>query len=124
VTGGAAPARAGRLFERRTLAVLRDAGYWALGSPGSHGPVDIVAIKAPHHVLFVQCKRHGLLPPQEWNVLFALAARIGAVPLLADRPGPGAGVRFRRLDNARAPGDHGRMPLSAYPLDLIAEARP
>jgi Holliday junction resolvase len=119
VSGGAANPRAGRAFERRCLDILRTNGYWAMGSPGSRGAVDAVAIKAPYEVLFIQCKRHGRLSSAEWNALYELAVRIGAVPLLADNPARGV-TRFRRLARARAVADHGRAPLEDWAVDLLA----
>jgi hypothetical protein len=36
------------------------------------------------HMLLVQCKRGGSLPPAEWNALYDLAIQTGGVPILAE----------------------------------------
>ena len=76
------PYEAGRQFERRVIEHFQELGYFAIRSAGSKSKVDVIAIK-PHQALFIQCKRGGQLGPAEWNEFYAIAQRVGAIPLLA-----------------------------------------
>jgi Holliday junction resolvase len=79
----------GYYYERRTASRLRDDGYFVLEGRGSHGPADLVAVKAGQ-VLLVQVKKgSGKLTDEAWNVLFAEARRVRALPLVADWPARG-----------------------------------
>lgn len=87
--------RLGRQVEYRVRNELRKLGYFALRSPRSLGPIDLVAIKKGC-VLFVQCKRSMSLPPLEWNALFEVAVSVGAIPVLAGSP-TGRGTVYKRM---------------------------
>jgi len=87
--------RIGRQLEYRVRDHLKKIGYFALRSPGSKSPIDLIAIK-PHQVLFIQCKRGGNLGVAEWNELFKIASSCGAIPLLASSP-TGRGTVFEQL---------------------------
>jgi Holliday junction resolvase len=78
--------RIGREFEYRVRDIFKKAGYFVLRSPGSKSPTDLVCIKTGA-VVFVQCKRSGVIVSQEWNKLFELSTSVGAVPVLAEMPG-------------------------------------
>jgi Holliday junction resolvase len=93
--------RQGATFERKIMVLLADHGYVVFRSAGSHGVADVIAFK-PGEVLFVQCKTSGTISIREWNLLYAAANGIGAVPLMALRPGRGR-VEFRRLMGVRSP---------------------
>lgn len=75
---------AGKRFEYRARDVLRKRGYWVLRSPGSRGPVDLVAIKKGE-VLLVQCKLNGQISNRDKDILSELAESIGAKAVLALR---------------------------------------
>jgi len=75
--------RFGRAFEYRVRDALRGFGYFVLRSPQSKSPLDLIAIKRGV-VLFVQCKRHGVLNPGEWNQIFDLAQSVGAIPIMVE----------------------------------------
>lgn len=87
-------------FERAARDRLRDDGYEVVRSAGSKGShkIDLVAIKHGH-VLFVQCKRNGTLPPAERTTLLRMASLLPtvALPILAYKPGPRGGVAFAVL---------------------------
>lgn len=81
--------RYGRQFEYRVRDQLKAVGYFALRSPASRTPIDLVAIR-PGRVLLIQCKRGGQLGVEEWNALYDIAVSCGAIPVLASCP---VGVR-------------------------------
>jgi len=76
--------RLGRQVEYSACRELRAAGFFALRSPASKSPLDVVAVR-PGVVLFVQCKRALDLQVSEWNALFDLADKCGATAVLAGR---------------------------------------
>lgn len=78
--------RYGRQFEYQVRDHMKSLGYFALRSPASKSPIDLIAIK-PGVVAFIQCKRHGALPPKEWNALFDLAISVAAIPVLVSKKG-------------------------------------
>lgn len=90
----------GRALEYRCRDFLRSLGYFVLRSPASRSPLDLVAIR-PAKVLFVQCKRHGVLNPREWNELYDLALSVGAVPLLAEQNDNQRGHRYWLLTDRK-----------------------
>jgi len=85
----------GYAFERTVAGDLNTDGYLVIRSGGSHGAADLVALK-PGQVLLVQAKTNGLISVTDWNELLGIAERVGAVPLLALRPGRGL-IEYRRL---------------------------
>ncbi len=84
----------GTAFERKVSAQLTGDGYLVIRAAGSHGAADLIALKRGQ-VLFVQVKLGGAgdCPPAEWNLFHDLACSVGALPILAYRPGR-AGVAF------------------------------
>jgi Holliday junction resolvase len=81
--------RRGDTFEKRVMAELTADGYACWQTRGSKSPADIVAIK-PGETLLVQAKSGRTRPSHaEWNALHDLAARVGAVPLVATRHADG-----------------------------------
>lgn len=113
-------ARTGRALEHAARKLLDDAGYWTMRSAGSKGAVDVLAMK-PGQTLLVQCKSNGSLPSAEWNELYALAARLGAVPVLAT--GTPAHVEFGEMIARKAHGSR-RKPMVRMVLDEVAEVTP
>lgn len=89
----------GTAFERRVMSFLTEWGYWCVRSAGSHGEVDIVALK-PDEVVLVQCKISGRCDPIEWNDLLALGWLLGAAPVVAYRPTPRT-LGFFRLETIK-----------------------
>ena len=74
----------GRSFENRVRKYLTKADFFTIRSAGSKGKADLVAISpGGKTVLFVQCKRSGLIDREEWNELLELASHHGALPILA-----------------------------------------
>ena len=115
-------AAAGRAVEHAARKVLTVNGYWTHRSAGSKGEVDIIALK-PGQMLFVQCKRRGVMAPAEWNRLWQLAARLGAVPVLARRGTPVTTIEFWRLTSTKIVT--GRpSPMVPFILDEVAEVTP
>ena len=74
--------RRGRQLEYKVRDHLRSVGFFALRSPASKSPIDILGIR-PGEVWMVQCKRAGALGVAEWNQLFDTAKAAGAIPVLA-----------------------------------------
>ncbi len=73
-----------------------DRGFTCIRSAGSHGPVDIVAIR-PGLVIFCQAKiSKDALGSKEWSALYNLAMDANAVPVLAYRPSMRT-IAFSRL---------------------------
>ena len=65
-------------------------GYEPFRSSGSHGKIDVIAMK-PGELLFIQCKKTGTLSKADGAELLRLARMVGAVPLLA---------QWRQIGNA------------------------
>lgn len=114
------PYRRGRALEYRIRDQLRDDGYFTMRSPSSKSPVDVVAIKHGE-VLFVQCKRGGILAPAEWNVLYDLAVSCGALPILAENPRAGA-YRYWLLTGHKSGRRTDRQPYQRWTPDLVEPA--
>lgn len=74
----------GAAFEREVKKALEAAGFSVLRSPRSAGAFDLLAVRRGE-TLFVQCKKHGACPPEEWDRLLALAREKGAVAIIAAR---------------------------------------
>lgn len=85
----------GASFERMVKADLERHGYFAMRSAGSHGIVDIVAIR---HLepWFVQVKLDGYMSPEERRELADLCANVCATPIMASKK-KGGGIQYRRL---------------------------
>lgn len=103
--------KSGRQFEYRVRDHLKGLGYFALRSPGSRTPIDVLAVR-PGVVLFVQCKRNGVLSPKEWNTLFDLCRSCGALPILASCP-TGRGCTYQEM-TARKDQPGKRQPLGQF----------
>lgn len=107
-TAGAAGYRVGGYYERRAAAVLESEGYLVWQSRGSKGAADLIAIKPAGRilggliggvceVLLVQVKgRSAAITSDGWNLLYALAAEYGALPIVADFPARGE-LRLRKI---------------------------
>ena len=108
----------GRALEYRVKGLLERDGYYVIRAAASKGPVDLAAMK-PRQLLLVQCKRSGALPPSEWNELYDLAVRLGAVPLMARRGT--RGTQLLRL-TARKDGTRRRQPMEPFTVDEPGEA--
>ena len=104
--------RLGRAVEYRARDHLRKLGYFVLRSPASKSPIDLVAIRKGQ-ILFIQCKRSGLLGPDEWNELFRLCASVGAVPILAGMHDSGRGIVYSRLLGEKD-GSKKRQPFEPF----------
>jgi Holliday junction resolvase len=105
--------RYGRQFEYRVRDDLKSRGYFALRSPASKSPLDVLAVKHGC-VLMVQAKRGGALPPKEWNPLFDLASSVGAIPVLAVEPPGNRGVSYFRLSGRKSGNRGERQPMEVF----------
>ena len=103
--------RRGRAFEYVVRDHLKSIGYVCFRSPMSRSPVDLAAIRADR-VLFVQCKKHGVLGPKEWNEIFDMSLPVKAVPLLARRKGY-RDIEYLKLTD-RKDGSKKRQPFEDY----------
>lgn len=132
--------RRGYAFEKRVKADLEKRGWTVIDSRGSHGTVDMVALKAevvslslgsnvfagglPPGIerttlppLLIQAKRTlRRLRFEEWNALLDLATHTGAMPIVASMPGV-RGVQYHLLVERR----EARTPIEPH---QIREYRP
>jgi holliday junction resolvase Hjr len=89
--------RTGADFERKVRDSLEADGYSCIRAAGSHGVVDMVALKEGQ-ILLVQVKRtQGQIPPADRAELLRLAALVDAIPLVAYQPAPRKPIAYRRL---------------------------
>lgn len=118
----------GNAFERIIADQLRGDGYSVWQTRGSKSPVDIVAIKTGQ-TLFVQCKAGvAALTAAAWNQLHDLAAAVGALAIIADRPKRGT-YRLRRITGRYRPhiagetrgGDWPAEPFNTDVLDASSD---
>ena len=109
--------RLGVALEYRAKQLLEADGYFVVRAAASKGVVDLAAMQ-PGQLLLVQCKRSGALPPAEWNELYDLAARLGAVPVMAVKGL--RGTQFHRL-TARKDGSRRRQPMEPFTTDQVGE---
>ncbi len=103
--------RLGRALEYRIRDNLKALGYFAMRSPASKSPVDIIGIRTGE-VLMIQCKRGGSLPPKEWNAIYDLAVSCGATPVMAEMPFPRQTNYWRLTD--RKDGSKRRQPMEPF----------
>lgn len=103
--------RVGRALEYRVRDELKLLGYFALRSPQSRSPIDVLGIRHGT-VLMVQCKRTGSMGVKEWNEVFDLATSCGAIPVLARTP-TGRGTEYLRLTD-RKDGSKRRQPMISF----------
>jgi len=111
----------GTRFEHKTRDHLVANGYEVIRAAGSKGSskIDLVAIK-PGQTLFIQCKRDGTLPPQEWDRLVEVASWVGALPILAANGLFGRGVIYLRLLGPKR--YRGRtQPIEPFTVDQLGE---
>ena len=109
----------GANLERQIADKLTADGYWTIRAAGSHGLVDIVALK-DGETLLVQAKADGRLDPGDWNALLDLGLRLGAVPLLAHRPKRGV-IAFERLVGRKSGVRGTARPSRAWSADHLID---
>lgn len=81
--------RRGRDFERAVVRHLESVGGVAVNVSGSHGPFDVIWLRAGQAPALVECKLGGYLLPMEREAIRDAALRAGAVPMMAWRPARG-----------------------------------
>jgi Holliday junction resolvase len=114
--------RLGRAVEYKVRDFLRKSGYFALRSPKSLGPLDVLAIKRGL-VLFVQCKRAMAVSVRQWNALYDLSEYVGAIALVAGQPAR-RGLSFMRIIGPKD-GTKRAQPWEPYEPDVaISEMTP
>ena len=92
-------AQRGTAFEGKVRQELEGEGWFVMRSAGSHGLVDLVAIKArrlePHpRVWLVQCKLYGVISNVDARTLKMLAFKLNCMPVLAYKVKPGGLTHF------------------------------
>lgn len=112
----------GTRFEHKVRDDLAENGYEVLRAAGSKGgtKADLLGFK-PGQLLLVQCKRSGVLPPDEWDRLVEVASWVGGVPLLAANGVHGRGVLYTRLLGPKRRGKR-TQDVEPWAPDLIAGA--
>jgi Holliday junction resolvase len=108
----------GDYFERQTRAALVAVGWVTLRAGGSLGAADLVALRADHTPLLVQCKISGRIDPHERAALLAIAERAGARPIVAMRPRPG-----RVLIGTLVPGAKRLVPIETLRVPPVVAPR-
>lgn len=105
------------MLEKDAQHELEAAGWMAIRSAGSHGLVDVLAIKVTV-VLLVQCKTNGEMSSADWNVLLHNARNVGALAILASRGKDG--IVYERLTDYREERKHAR-PAVPYPIKGVID---
>ena len=106
---------AGRDFEYYVRDKFKGAGFLALRSPASKSPADLYCIRRGE-VVFVQCKLHGAIGPDEWNEFLDYSDSVGATPVVAMR-GPNDHGAVYMLVTGRKTGDRShRQPWEPWEL--------
>lgn len=117
--GGKSARQRGDYFERQVRTALQLAGWFVIRAAGSHGPADLVALRAQRKPLLVSCKLNGRLGPAERQELLDAARAAGGRPVLATRPRRGRvllgvvlqeGKRIAPIDELDAPRDEETDP--------------
>jgi hypothetical protein len=111
----------GTRFEHKVRDHLDENGYEVIRAAGSKGSskVDLIAFK-PNQLLFIQCKRSGVLGPDEWDRVHEVAGWVGAIPLLAANGMLGRGVTYLQLCGRKRRGVPMRNQLcTVFHLDQI-----
>jgi Holliday junction resolvase len=101
--------RRGRALEYLVRDWLRGHGFFAMRSPASKTPIDILAVRHGQ-VVMVQCKRHGALGVAEWNEFYQLAKSVGALPVLASMETGRGSMTFYELQGEKD-GSKRRQPM-------------
>lgn len=110
--------RRGVYREKQTAKRLTADGYLCVESRGSHGIVDVLAVKMGQ-TLAIQVKSGDSELRGKWlNELFATARRHGAIPIVADWPKRGT-LRLRRVTRLHEPRSHS-WPLAPFTTDEAA----
>lgn len=91
----------GIYLERRVAEDLAALGWFTIRAAGSHGLADVVAIR-PGEVVLIQCKTDGQIRGGEWNHLYELARRVGAIPIV----GQYATTTHRKIVYVQITGAH------------------
>lgn len=105
----------GRDFEYYVRDKFTAAGYLALRSPASKSPADLYCIRRGE-VVFVQCKLHGALPPDEWNEFLDYCDSVGATPVVAMRGENDRGAVYRIVSGKKSGDNHSRQPWEPWEL--------
>jgi hypothetical protein len=115
----------GTRFEHKVRDDLAANGYEVVRAAGSKGSskIDLLAIK-PGQMLFIQCKRTGVIGPDEWNRVHEVAGWVSALPVLAANGPLGRGVTYVLLLGPKRRGVPLRnQPCRTFHLDELAVAK-
>ena len=111
----------GRDFEYYVRDRFAKAGYLALRSPASKSPADLYCM-ARGRLVFVQCKLHGVIPPDEWNGFLDYCESVGAEPVVAMRGKGDRGAEFRVI-TGRKDGSKRPQPWDVWELEGVEDGR-
>jgi Holliday junction resolvase len=106
----------GAAFEREVVKWLRDLGWKAYRTAGSHGEPDVIALKDGKRAHIIQCKTDGKLPIDEWNALWKAAVDADAEAILVERPRGGKIIAWA-IVGYRQPRDGQRCRMKYYGLE-------
>jgi len=77
----------GYRFEVRVRKDMESRGWFVIRAAGSHGPADLLCLKAGEPPLLIQCKANSARYKREGIALAAIADSVGAEALLAVKEG-------------------------------------
>lgn len=107
-------------LEYAVMEALREQGWYCIRSSGSHGIVDIIALRK-RSIVVVQCKYdRGRVESEEWRALWDLADDIGATPYIADRSGPRKSVVMWQVLGIRPARKHMSAYLTSVRFEVVA----
>lgn len=113
----------GARAERAARLLLEPHGWKVLKSAASRTCVDLAAFREVTLMVQVKAGHMGRVSPAEWNALFDLAERGGAIPLVACRlvvPGP---VGLFRMTGRKAGVRGLRAPFEPFDPSVVWEPR-
>lgn len=111
--------RLGRDFEYAVMRAMRDKGYLAIRSPASKTPADIYCI-AKGSLVFIQCKRSGVIGVDEWNEFYDYSMSVGALPVMAEKAAKGIAYH---LIVGKKDGSRRRQPMCDWQPPVVKESR-
>lgn len=108
----------GRDFEYYVRDRFTLAGYHVLRSPASKSPADLYCM-ARGHLVYVQCKLHGTIGPDEWNEFLEYSNSVGATPIVAMRGPHDRGAVYRIITGPKD-GSRKHQPWKPWELTSVS----
>jgi len=103
-------------FERKVRRKLERHGWTVIRAAASKGPADLIAFKAGHDNLFIECKIGGRLDTEDWNSFYDMCQELGVVPILAWQKKFPCIISMRRLTGRKTGRNGDPAPVEEYAL--------